>query len=88
MTIAVSKALEAGATTVVCASTGNTAASAAAYASRAGLGAVVLQPHGAVAAARSRRPSRSAHGSSRYEAVSTKRSPRHGLSPIAEPTSS
>ncbi len=52
MTVAVSKALEAGATTVVCASTGNTAASAAAYASRAGLGAVVLQPHGAVAAAK------------------------------------
>lgn len=52
MTVAVSKALEAGATTVVCASTGNTAASAAAYASRAGLRAVVLQPHGAVAAAK------------------------------------
>jgi threonine synthase len=50
MTVAVSKALEAGATTVVCASTGNTAASAAAYASRAGVRAVVLQPHGAVAA--------------------------------------
>ena len=52
MTVAVSKALEAGATTVVCASTGNTAASAAAYASRAGLRAVVLQPHGAVAVAK------------------------------------
>jgi threonine synthase len=52
MTVAVSKALEAGATTVVCASTGNTAASAAAYASRAGVRAVVLQPHGAVAAAK------------------------------------
>ena len=52
MTVAVSNALKAGATTVVCASTGNTAASAAAYASRAGIGAVVLQPHGAVAAAK------------------------------------
>lgn len=52
MTVAVSKALEAGATTVVCASTGNTAASAAAYAARAGVRAVVLQPHGAVAAAK------------------------------------
>ena len=52
MTVAVSKALETGATTVVCASTGNTAASAAAYASRAGIRAVVLQPHGAVAAAK------------------------------------
>jgi threonine synthase len=37
---------------VICASTGNTAASAAAYAARAGLRAVVLQPYGAVAAAK------------------------------------
>ena len=50
MTMAVSKAVEAGAAAVVCASTGNTAASAAAYAARAGLTAVVLQPEGAVAA--------------------------------------
>jgi threonine synthase len=50
MTVAVSKALEAGADAVVCASTGNTAASAAAYASRAGLRAAILQPAGAVAA--------------------------------------
>ena len=49
MTVAVSKALADGATAVVCASTGNTAASAAAYAARAGLAAVVLQPSGAVA---------------------------------------
>jgi threonine synthase len=49
MTVAVSKALEAGAAAVVCASTGNTAASAAAYAARAGLTAVILQPAGAVA---------------------------------------
>jgi threonine synthase len=48
MTVAISKALEAGARTVICASTGNTAASAAAYAARAGIGAVVLQPEGAV----------------------------------------
>jgi threonine synthase len=52
MTLAISKALEAGVTTVICASTGNTAASAAAYAARAGLRAVVLQPFGAVAAAK------------------------------------
>ena len=52
MTLAISKALEAGVSTVICASTGNTAASAAAYAARAGLRAVVLQPHGAVAAAK------------------------------------
>lgn len=49
MTVAVSKALEEGARAVVCASTGNTAASAAAYAARAGIRAVILQPAGAVA---------------------------------------
>jgi len=42
MTVAVSKALEDGACAVVCASTGNTSASAAAYAARAGLQAIVL----------------------------------------------
>ncbi len=49
MTVAISRALEQGAQAVVCASTGNTAASAAAYAARAGLQALVLQPAGAVA---------------------------------------
>jgi threonine synthase len=49
MTVAVSKAVEQGASAVICASTGNTAASAAAYAARAGITAVVLQPEGAVA---------------------------------------
>jgi threonine synthase len=49
MALAVSRALERGAPGVVCASTGNTAASAAAYAARAGLPAVVLLPAGAVA---------------------------------------
>jgi threonine synthase len=52
MAVAVSKALEHGASAVVCASTGNTAASAAAYAARAGLRAVILTPAGAVAAAK------------------------------------
>ncbi len=52
MTVAVSKAVEEGAEAVICASTGNTAASAAAYAARAGLRAVVLVPEGAVAAAK------------------------------------
>jgi len=52
MAVAVSKALEAGASSIVCASTGNTAASAAAYAARAGLTAVILCPAGAVAAAK------------------------------------
>jgi threonine synthase len=49
MTVAVSQALADGARAVVCASTGNTAASAGAYAARAGLEAVILQPEGAVA---------------------------------------
>jgi threonine synthase len=49
MAVAVSRALERGATGVVCASTGNTAASAAAYAARAGLPAVIVLPKGAVA---------------------------------------
>lgn len=52
MTLAVSKALEEGAEAVLCASTGNTAASAAAYAARAGLPALVLTPEGAVAGAK------------------------------------
>jgi threonine synthase len=49
MTLAVTKALEAGATGVLCASTGNTSASAAAYAARAGLRCVVFLPKGKVA---------------------------------------
>jgi threonine synthase len=49
MAVAVSRALERGAPGVVCASTGNTAASAAAYAARAGLPAVIFLPAGAVA---------------------------------------
>jgi len=49
MTLAISKAAGQGARTVICASTGNTAASAAAYAARAGLKAFVLIPKGSVA---------------------------------------
>ena len=49
MAVAVSRALERGAAGVVCASTGNTAASCAAYAARAGLPAVLVIPEGAVA---------------------------------------
>jgi threonine synthase len=49
MVLAVAKAIEAGSTTVICASTGNTSASAAAYAARAGIDAVVLLPAGKVA---------------------------------------
>jgi len=50
MVVAVSKALEAGARGVICASTGNTSASAAAYGSRAGLDVVVVLPKGRIAA--------------------------------------
>jgi len=49
MAVAVSRALERGAPGIVCASTGNTAASAAAYAARAGLRVVVVTVHGSVA---------------------------------------
>ncbi len=49
MTVAVSKAKEAGSEAVICASTGNTSAAAAAYASRAGMKAFVLIPEGYVA---------------------------------------
>jgi threonine synthase len=49
MTVAVSKALEHGAKAVICASTGNTSASASAYAARAGILAVVILPTGKIA---------------------------------------
>ena len=49
MTMAISKAVEEGADSVICASTGNTSASAAAYAASAGLRCVVLIPRGAIA---------------------------------------
>ena len=49
MTMAVSKAVESGSKATICASTGNTAASAAAYSARAGLTCGVILPRGAVA---------------------------------------
>ncbi len=49
MTVALSKALERGAATVICASTGNTSAAAAAYAARAGILCAVLLPAGKIA---------------------------------------
>src|SRR3954468_8384373 len=49
MTCAVSAAVREGATAVVCASTGNTAASAAAYAARAGITGAVIVPEGKIA---------------------------------------
>ena len=50
MTVAVSKAVERGAKTLICASTGNTSASAAAYAARAGIRCVVVLPAGKITA--------------------------------------
>jgi threonine synthase len=49
MVVAVAKALEAGMRAVMCASTGNTSASAAAYAAHCGLAAYVVVPHGRIA---------------------------------------
>ncbi len=49
MTLAISKAVEAGVKAVICASTGNTSASAAAYGARAGLAVYVLIPAGKIA---------------------------------------
>jgi threonine synthase len=49
MTVAISKAKEAGAQAVICASTGNTSASASAYAVRAGMVSAVLVPQGKIA---------------------------------------
>ena len=49
MTMAVTKAVEAGSQAIICASTGNTSASAAAYAARAGINAFVLIPDGKIA---------------------------------------
>jgi threonine synthase len=49
MVVAVSKAIEAGAGTIICASTGNTSASAAAYGAAAGIEVAVVLPKGAIA---------------------------------------
>jgi threonine synthase len=49
MTMAVTKAVEEGSKAIICASTGNTSASAAAYAARAGITAFVLIPEGKIA---------------------------------------
>ncbi len=50
MALAITRAREAGYRTVICASTGNTSASAAAYAARAGMGCIVVIPEAAIAA--------------------------------------
>ena len=60
MTMAVSKALEAGAQAIACASTGNTSASAAAYAAKAGIACIVVLPAGKIA--RGKLAQAAAHG--------------------------
>lgn len=52
MSVATTRAVERGVTRLVCASTGNTAASCAAYAARAGIEAVIVVPTGAIAASK------------------------------------
>lgn len=52
MSVATTRAVERGVTRLVCASTGNTAASSAAYAARAGIEAVIVVPAGAIAASK------------------------------------
>src|SRR5262245_40487815 len=52
MSLATTRAVERGVTRLVCASTGNTAASCAAYAARAGIEAVIIVPAGAIAASK------------------------------------
>ncbi|WP_066067577.1 threonine synthase [Neobacillus soli] len=49
MVMAVAKAIESGSKTIICASTGNTSASAAAYAARAGIKCIVVIPEGKIA---------------------------------------
>src|SRR3954449_12034952 len=73
MVVAVERAAESGARAVVCASTGNTAASAAAYAARAGLEAVVLTPAGATAGAHG---ARGRHAGGRDRGAEARAGPR------------
>ena len=71
MVVAVAKAVEAGARAIICASTGNTSASAAAYGAAAGLEVVVVLPEGQIAAGKLLQASSPAPGSSRSTATST-----------------
>lgn len=74
MTVAITKARARGAKTVICGSTGNTSAAAAAYAAKAGMDCVVLVPEGKIALGKLARPWCTAHGSCRFGATSTRRS--------------
>ena len=89
MTVAVSKAVEEGAKAVICASTGNTSASAASYAARAGIPAVDSAAGGRGRARQARAGAgRSARACSRCAAASTRRSSRPASSPPAARTRS
>ena len=74
MVVAVSKALEAGAQALICASTGNTSASAAAYGAAAGLEVVVVLPRGQIAAGKLLQAQVAGARSWRSRATSTRRS--------------
>ena len=73
MVMAVAKALEDGARSVICASTGNTSASAAAYAAAAGLECVVVLPAGKIAAGKLLQALAFGRASSPCAATSTRR---------------
>ena len=80
MTVAVSKAVEEGARAVIVASTGNTASSAAAYAARAGISAIVLLPEGTVASGKVAQSRMYGARCSKCVARSTRRSTRRASS--------
>jgi threonine synthase len=71
MTMAVSKAVESGARAIICASTGNTSAAAAAYAARAGIACFVLIPEGKIALGKLSQAMMHGRWSSRSAAIST-----------------
>ena len=81
MVVAVSKALEEGASAIICASTGNTSASAAAYAAAAGIDAVVVLPRGQIALGKLLQALVAGARSSRSTATSTRRWRSSGRSP-------
>jgi len=73
MTVAVSKAVEKDARAILCASTGNTSASAAAYAARAGISCAVLIPEGKIALGKLAQALIHGHASCRFPEILTRR---------------
>jgi threonine synthase len=88
MTVALSRAVEHGAKAVICASTGNTSASAAAYAAHAGITAAVLVPEGKIAMGKLSQAVIHGGGSSRCAATSTTASRSLASSPTTTPCTS